>query len=112
MNRGEPAIPIADLAVDVREVLLLNALGARTALPAANRDAVDAADGRDFGGRTREEDFVGNVERFAGNERLDNLVTEVSGDANHAVARDACEDGCAQGWRVDAAVAHQEDVLA
>ena len=62
--------------------LVLNALGLVLlwSLFAADYDAVDGANGRDFSGSAGEEDFVGDVEKLAGDGLLGDSVAEVAGD--------------------------------
>src|SRR5204862_3054783 len=103
---------IRDVAADVGEELLLQSLRDRTATAVADRDLVDRADGSDFGRGSSEEDFVGDVQHLARDERLDDFEAEVAGDSENARARNAAEDRGAEGRSEDAAVANDEDVLA
>ena len=50
----------------------------------ADEDAIDGADGRDFGGGAGEEDFVGDVEHLARKRLLDDRDAEVAGDGEDA----------------------------
>ena len=58
-------------------------------LPSADVDLIDRADGGDFGGGAGEEDFVGKVEKLAGNDLLDDRDAEILGHAQDGVAGDA-----------------------
>src|SRR5437764_677783 len=71
VHRRHPAVAIGNLAVDVSEEFFLNTFSNRAAFSASDGGTIDAADGSDFSGRAGEEDFVGDVERFARNECLD-----------------------------------------
>src|SRR5207237_10639997 len=74
--------------------------------------AGDAADRCDFGRGAAEEDFVGDVEGLARDERLDDLVAVVAGDAADTVAGNPGKDRGTEGRGEDAAVADEEDVFA
>src|SRR5205814_1102133 len=49
VHRRHPAVAIGNLAVDVSKEFFLNAFSNWTAFAASDADAIDAADGSDFG---------------------------------------------------------------
>jgi len=78
----------------------------------ADLDAVEFADGRDFGGGAGEEGFVGDVDLVAGDAFLHDLQAQVFGDVEHGVAGDAVEGASRQVWRVNDAIFDDEDIFA
>ncbi len=99
-------------AVDVVEERLLQASGDRAAAAAADVALVDRSDGRDLGGRAREEQFVGHVQGLARDVFLAHFDAEIPRERDHAVARDAGQAARGERRRVEHAVADQEQVLA
>lgn len=91
LNRCQPAIAIWLVSVDDSVELGLKTLRHGPDSPGANADPVDGTDWRDLGGCTGEENFVGDVERFARNLLLDDLDSHVARDLHHGVARYARE---------------------
>ena len=90
----------------------LDLLGDRAARAGADLDAVEFADGRDFGGGAGEEGLVGDVDLVARDALLHDLDAEVLADVEHGVAGDAVQRAGRQVGRVDHAVLDDEDVLA
>ena len=99
-------------AVDDVKEGLLDLFGEGAAAARADLDAVHLADGRDFGGRAGEEDFIGDVQLVARDALLHHFQAQVLADVHHGVARDAVERAGRQVGRVDHAVLDDEDVLA
>src|SRR5690348_715131 len=62
---GQPAKLVLSFSLDDLEVPTLNTLGDWSPPSAADRDAINRADGCYFRGRSGEEYFVGNVEHLA-----------------------------------------------
>src|ERR1700722_15124481 len=62
----EPAVAVGLFAAGDREELFLNTLGDGAARACADLNAINRANWRDFGGSSREENFVGDVKHFAG----------------------------------------------
>ncbi len=65
-NRRQPACVLGIAAADDVEKSILDALGDRAAIPRAEGDAVELADGGDFGRRAGKEGFVSDVNLVAG----------------------------------------------
>src|SRR5437773_1863451 len=112
IHKCQPAVPIGRLATDDSEEFALQALGDRSAAAFADGDLVDRTDGRHFGGGADEEGFVREIQRLARHHRLADRESEVAGERDDRVARDAAENGRSEWRRVDDAVADHEDVLA
>src|SRR5258708_5381171 len=92
--------------------LLLDGFSDRSDTAVAHADLVDRTDGRDFGGGAGEEDFVGNVERFARDLLFDNLDPQVASDLHDRVAGDAGQHGVTQRRGLQDAISHDEQILA
>src|SRR5579871_2363130 len=89
MNRRKPAVRIGPRAVDDPEELLLQLLGDRTASSLTDRDAIDRPDRGDLRGRPREEDFVGDIQHLARNDRLHHWNVEFARQGQDAISRDS-----------------------
>ena len=55
----------------------------------ADHDAIDGPDGRDFGGSSSKEDFIGDVEQLTRDGLFDHRKAEVAGDGHDRVTGDA-----------------------
>src|SRR4030042_323810 len=64
----------------------------RTRPPVSDNPVVYEADGRDFGGRSREEAFIGAVNVEQGELRLSHAHPHIPGQANDCSAGDPIED--------------------
>src|SRR5258708_36149619 len=109
IDRRQPAVPVGYFALDVCEVLPLNPFGDRSATTRTNDDAIDAADRGHLGGGSGEEDFIGDVERFTGQEPLDDFEAEVAADPDDGVAGDPRPDRRTEGGWEGLAVRDEED---
>src|SRR6202007_1613479 len=77
VERGQPVVPVRLRTGEKCEKLLLQRLGDGAAGTFADLNAVDRAQGADFGGGACEENFVGDVEHFARDHLLADLDLQV-----------------------------------
>ena len=70
VNGGEPVVAIGFGAAGEGEEFFLEAARDRARDAFADLDFIDRADGRDFDSRAAEEDFVDDVEHFAGDDTV------------------------------------------
>src|SRR5262249_20755257 len=111
-DRRHPAVLVLELALDRAEESLLDALRNRPAAAGADGLAVDAADRGELARGAGEEQLVRRVQHLARQPLLDHRDRKVARDLDDARARDAGEDRRADGRREEAAVLHEEEVLA
>src|SRR5207248_3225155 len=108
---GEPAVAVRHVAVDDGEEPALQCLSYRSTTPRSDSDPVDRADRGHFGSGPDDEHLVGNIQSFTWHVGLDDRITEVAGECEDRVARDAAEDRGADRRGENRAVPDEEDVL-
>ena len=91
---------------------LVDGLGDRAGAAVADGNPIHGPHGRYLGGGAGEEDLVGDVEPFARDHLLSDLVAKFAGEDDDGVAGDAGEDGCPRGRGDDATVLDDEEVFA
>jgi hypothetical protein len=82
-NGRKPVVTVRLAAIEDAEKLFANCLRDGTNLSVGNSDFVDRANRRDLRGGAGEEDFVGDVEKFTGNDCLDHRNAEILGHPRH-----------------------------
>src|SRR5205823_2919141 len=87
----KPAKLVLRFTLNNFEITSLNLLGNWPSTSTAHRDAIDRTNRSDFGGRSREEDFVRNVEHFSRDDRFDNGNRKFFCNRDDGVPRDAGE---------------------
>src|SRR3954451_7706143 len=103
-------MPVSLRAVDDAEELLLELLCHRTAVSLADCDAVNRADRRNLGSRSREEHLIGDVEQLPRHNLLDYRYPELSRQRHNGVAGDARQHGGAERRSNELAVSHKKNV--
>src|SRR6267154_2599472 len=94
------------------EEFVLQLAGDGTGYAFADLDVVDGANGRDFDRGAGKEDFVDDVEHFAGDDLLLHRDLQVFRDFHDGVAGDAGQNTGGQRRSVQRAVVHEEDIHA
>src|SRR5712692_11593069 len=107
----QPAVLIFGTSFDDGEEFFLKSPGDGPGLAAADHDSVNGADGSYFGGGPGKENFVGDIEHFAGNHLLDQRVAELPRQRDDGVARDARQNRGPERRRKDLAVPDHEDIF-
>ena len=110
-NVGEPFFVFVVASVNDVEERGLQLLGHRPRLAPADGPVVHFPDGRDLGGRTGKERFVGNIQFVAGEPLFHDPHTAFSGELHDRFPRDAFQD---RGERrgLDHALAHHKNIFA
>ena len=103
---------MAVLLFSINNVEELTLQGQRnwSGLFAGNADLVDGLDGRDLRGGAAEENFVGNVEHFAGDHLFRYRDAKVLSQRDQGIARNSGQNGVAQRRRHQLAFAHDKNI--
>ena len=88
----KPVIAVWLESVDESEELVVNGLRDRSHRAIADEDTIDGAEVGDLCCGAGEERLVSDVKEFARKRLFDDLHTEVTGDSDDRVARDAREN--------------------
>src|ERR1700676_5401964 len=99
-------------AAGEREEFFLEFARDRSGDAFADLDFVDGADGRDFDGRAAEEDFVDDVEHFAGDDLFFHRNVQIFGQRDDGVTCDAGQNAGGERRRVQRAVVNEKYVHA
>src|SRR5207245_7773378 len=97
----QPAVLVFGTSFDDGKEFFLKSPGDGSGLAAADHDAVNGADGSYFGCGPSEENFVGDIEHFAGNHLLDQRVAELPRQRNDGVAGDTRQNRAPESRRKD-----------
>src|SRR5215471_13605712 len=110
-HRSEPMKAVSRLSGYDAVKLLLNAFRKRPDCALAHADLVNRPHRSDFGGRSSEENFLGEIQHLARNALFDNGNVQILGDGQDGVAGDAGQNGIPQRRSLQDAVAHNEYVF-
>src|SRR6266849_7720884 len=108
----KPVVAVGFAAAGDGEEFFLEPARDRAGCAFADLDVVDGTDGGDFDGGAGEEDFVDDVEHFAGDDAFLDGNLQVFGDSHDRVARDAGQDAGGERRSVERAVVHEKNVHA
>src|SRR6185437_1254441 len=108
----EPAETVWLFSADDGEKFLLHFFGDWAQCAVANFDFVHRAHGRNFRRSPGEENFIGNVEHFAGNTGFDYRDSDIAGDFQDGVTCNSRKHGVAERRGLQNAVAHHENIFA
>src|SRR5271163_3926751 len=110
--RGKPIVAVGFGAAGDGEEFFLKFAGDGAGDALADLNVVDGANGSDFDGGAYEEDFVDDVEHFAGDYGFFHGDVQVMGELDDSVAGDAGEDAGGQRGSEERAVVDEEHVHA
>src|SRR5258708_40098147 len=105
---GQPVVAIGLGAAGDGEELFLELARDGAGYAFADLDVVDGTNRRDFDGRPAEEDFVDDVEHFAGNYLFLYGDFQVFGNFHDGVSSDARQDAGGERRGVEHAVVHEK----
>src|SRR5712664_3095005 len=108
----EPVVAVRLGAFGDAEEFRLQREGDRPGDTLANLDVVDGTDGSDFDSGADEEDFVSDVEHFAGNDLFLYGDVQVFSDLHDGVAGDARKNAGGQRRSVERAIVNEKNVHA
>src|SRR5712692_5033670 len=108
----KPVVAVGFAAAGDGEEFFLQLAGDGAGYAFADLDVVDRTDGGDFDGGAGEEDFVDDVEHFAGDDAFLDGDLQILGDFHDRVAGDAGQDAGGERRSVERAVVHEENVHA
>src|SRR5712692_10363071 len=109
--RCEPVVPVWLVAAGDGEEFFLKLASYRPSFVLADLYAVDRADGRDLDSRAGEEEFVDDVEHFAGDDLLFHGNAQILGESHDRVAGDARQNAGRQRRAIERAIVDEEDVF-
>src|SRR2546422_10093967 len=109
-NMSQPGFEGVILALHYPEERLLQFMRDGTGASAPNRAIVHFANRGQLSGCPRKEYLVGNIEFITSKDRFVDRESELAGQIDHGIARDALKNG-SERRRLEFSTPHNEDVL-